>query len=105
MSRPIDVAAGPVRPALAAARNGATLTHDLVTTAATVGVIAAGVALLEVALIPGMLIGGVAVLAPNYLPGLRRRLRPLLTSAFQGRSAPAVAKAQIATLHRSAALA
>ena len=58
------------------------------TTAATVGVIAAGVALLEVALIPGMVIGGAAVLAPrlflkslpkslpNYLPDLRRRLKP-----------------------------
>jgi uncharacterized membrane protein len=56
------------------------------TTVATVGVIAAGVALLEVALIPGMVIGGAAVLAPrlfpknlpDFLPGLRRRIKPLL---------------------------
>src|ERR1700691_828789 len=60
------------------------------TTAATVGVIVAGVALLEAALIPGMVIGGAAVLAPRFfpkslpkslpisLPGLRRRLKPLL---------------------------
>lgn len=64
------------------------LTQDVVTTVATVGVIAAGVALLEVALIPGMVIGGAAVLAPSLLPksltkslslrGLRRRLKPLL---------------------------
>jgi uncharacterized membrane protein len=68
------------------------LTQDVVTTVATVGVIAAGVALLEVALIPGMVIGGAAVLAPKFfpksfpeslskslsLPGLRRRLKPLL---------------------------
>jgi uncharacterized membrane protein len=70
------------------------LTQDVVTTVATVGVIAAGVALLEVALIPGMVIGGAAVLAPKLfpksslfpkslskslsLPGLRRRLKPLL---------------------------
>jgi uncharacterized membrane protein len=47
-----------------------------VTTAATVGVIAAGVALFEVALIPGMIIGGAAVLAPRCLPKLRRRLKP-----------------------------
>jgi uncharacterized membrane protein len=70
------------------------LAQDVVTTVATVGVIAAGVALLEVALIPGMVIGGAAVLAPRLfpksslfpkslskslsLPGLRRRLKPLL---------------------------
>ena len=64
------------------------LTQDVVTTVATVGVIAAGVALLEVALIPGMVLGGAAVLAPGLLPksvteslslrGLRRRLKPLL---------------------------
>jgi uncharacterized membrane protein len=68
--------------------NRSSLTQDVVTTVATVGVIAAGVALLEVALIPGMVIGGAAVLAPNLLPksltmslslrGLRRRLKPLL---------------------------
>jgi uncharacterized membrane protein len=64
------------------------LTQDVVTTVATVGVIAAGVALLEVALIPGMVLGGAAVLALSLLPksvaeslslrGLRRRLKPLL---------------------------
>src|ERR1700728_3290253 len=61
-------------------------TQAFVTTAATVGVITAGVALLEIALIPGMVIGGAAVLAPKLLPsyfpknfsGLRRRLKPLL---------------------------
>lgn len=68
----------------------ANLTQDVMTTVATVGAIAAGVALLEVALIPGMIIGGAAVLAPrlfpkslsknlpNFLPGLRRRIKPLL---------------------------
>ncbi len=49
---------------------------DFVTVAATIGVIAAGVALFEVALIPGMAIGAAAVLAPKYVPKLRRRLRP-----------------------------
>jgi uncharacterized membrane protein len=68
--------------------NRSNLTQDVVTTVATVGVIAAGVALLEVALIPGIVIGGAAVLAPRILPkslanslslpGLRRRLKPLL---------------------------
>jgi uncharacterized membrane protein len=65
--------------------------QDFVTTAATVGVIAAGVALLEVALIPGMLIGGAAVLAPRYLPKLRRRLRPLFEPALPRRIDRAVA--------------
>ncbi len=49
-------------------------TRDLVTAAATVGVIAAGVALFEAALIPGIVIGGAAVLAPRYLPGRLPRL-------------------------------
>jgi uncharacterized membrane protein len=35
----------------------------------------AGVALFEVALIPAVVVGGAAVLAPKYLPALRRRLR------------------------------
>jgi len=66
----------------ASAGDGTNFTQAFVTTAATVGVIAAGVALLEIALIPGIVIGGAAVLAPkllpNYLPRLRRRLKPLL---------------------------
>jgi uncharacterized membrane protein len=104
MSRLIDVTPGTMHRASSPARNGASLTQDLVTTAATVGVIVAGVALLEAALIPGMLIGGVAVLAPNYFPGLRR-LRPMLTSNFQRRTAPMAVTAPPATLPRSAALA
>jgi uncharacterized membrane protein len=39
--------------------------------------------LLDLALIPGMVIGGAAVLAPNLLPKLGRRLRPMLRSALQ----------------------
>ena len=77
-------------PTMPARGDRANLTQDVMTTVATVGVIAAGVALLEVALIPGMIIGGAAVLAPrlfpkslsknlpNFLPGLRRRIKPLL---------------------------
>jgi uncharacterized membrane protein len=80
--------------------NRSNLTQDVVTTVATVGVIAAGVALLEVALIPGIVIGGAAVLAPRILPksltdslslpGLRRRLKPLLDF-----SPPIVSKASL----------
>jgi uncharacterized membrane protein len=62
--------------------------ESLFNTAATIGVIAAGVALLDLALIPGMVIGGAAVLAPNLLPKLGRRLRPMLRSALQPRPEP-----------------
>jgi uncharacterized membrane protein len=51
----------------------------------------AGVALFEVALIPGIVIGGAAVvLAPKYVPKLRRRLQPLLKSTIRPRVRPAV---------------
>src|SRR5271154_5374742 len=64
-------------------------TQDFVTAAATIGVVAAGVALFEVALIPGMVIGGAAVLAPKYLPKLRRRMQPLFNAAVRRRIDPA----------------
>jgi uncharacterized membrane protein len=64
---------------------------DFVTVAATIGAIAAGVALFEVALIPGIAIGAAAVLAPKYVPKLRRRLRPLLKSTVRRRIEPALA--------------
>ena len=40
--------------------------------------VVAGAALLEAALVPGIVIGGAAVLAPRYLPRLRRGLAPFL---------------------------
>ena len=43
----------------------------------------AGVALFEAALIPGVVIGGAAVLAPKYLPMLRRGLKPLFGSSVR----------------------
>jgi uncharacterized membrane protein len=61
-----------------------------VTGAATLGAIAAGVALFEAALIPGMVIGGAAVLVPRYLPKLRRHLRPLFGSTTRPRTEPGV---------------
>src|SRR5262245_47594295 len=45
----------------------------------------AGAALLEAALIPGLVIGGAAVLAPKYLPTLRRGLQPLFGSTVRRR--------------------
>jgi uncharacterized membrane protein len=88
----VDVARGsePADPVSAPAGVEAGPTQDFVAAAATVGVIAAGVALFEVALIPGMVIGGAAVLAPKVLPELRRRLQPLLTSSVGERGAPPV---------------
>ena len=56
----------------------------------TVGLsVLAGVALFEVALIPGVVIGAAAVLAPKYLQKLRRGLRPLFDPAAPQRAAPA----------------
>jgi uncharacterized membrane protein len=66
------------------------LTNPLIATAATIGVVVAGAALLEVALIPGVLIGGTAVLAPQYLPKLGRGMWSLLNSSFRRRAEPAV---------------
>jgi uncharacterized membrane protein len=66
------------------------LTNPLLATAATIGVVVAGAALLEVALIPGVLIGGTAVLAPQYLPKLGRGVRSLLNSSFWQRAEPGV---------------
>jgi len=80
-----------VRPAGAANKTKAA--PDFVTTAAAVGVIAAGVALLDVALIPGLVIGGTAVLAPRYAskywPKLRRGLQPLMDATVRRQSEPA----------------
>jgi len=71
-----------------AAGGAAWLTQDFVAKAATIGVIAGGVALFEAALIPGLAIGAAAVLAPKPLSKLGRRLRPLLGSAARRRTLP-----------------
>jgi uncharacterized membrane protein len=81
--KPADVVSTPAGDAAGAG-------PDFVTAVATIGMIAAGVALFEVALIPGMLIGGAAVLAPRYVPKLRRHLRPVFKSADRRRTEPAL---------------
>lgn len=58
--------------------------------AAAIGVIAAGAAVFEAALIPGIVIGGAAVLAPKVLPKLRRRLPQLFNATIRRRAEPAV---------------
>jgi uncharacterized membrane protein len=50
----------------------------------------AGAALLEAALVPALVIGAAAVLAPKYLPKLRRGLQPLFKSTRRTRIEPAV---------------
>ena len=96
----VDVSRGSRRAEPGPAGDAARPTPDLVTTAATIGVIAAGVALFEAAaLIPGLVIGGAAVLAPKYLPKyasrLRRRLQPLFNANVSRRSEPAVARPDV----------
>src|SRR5262249_9739409 len=53
--------------------------------------IAAGAALFEVALIPGILVGAAAVLAPTYLPGLRRSLQSAVDAVLQPNNPAAAA--------------
>ena len=55
--------------------------RDLVTTVLALGAVAAGVALFEVALVPGILVGGAAFLAPRLVPRLRRGATALYESA------------------------
>jgi uncharacterized membrane protein len=92
----------PADPAMASAGAKARSGPDFVTMAATIGVVTAGVALLEVALIPGLVIGGAAVLAPRYLPKylpkLRQRLRPLFDSAVSRPGEPAPRQPGVKTL-------
>ncbi len=53
----------------------------------------AGVALIEAALIPGLVIGGAAVLAPAYLPKLRRSLKPAFDAMTGQRPQPSRSQA------------
>jgi hypothetical protein len=59
-------------------------TDSIVTTAATVGVVAVGAALFEVALLPGIALGVAAMLAPKYAPKLGESLTPLFRSSVRG---------------------
>lgn len=75
---------GTAEPAESTAAGGGERNTDMVTAAATVGVIFVGAALIEVALIPGMIIGGAAILAPKYLPKVGAGLQPLVASTIRG---------------------
>jgi len=57
--------------------------EQLVAGAATVGVVAVGVALIEIAWLPGLVLGVAAALAPKYLPALGTGLKPLVRSTVR----------------------
>jgi hypothetical protein len=59
-------------------------TNDAVTVAATVGVVAVGAALFEVALLPGIALGVAAMLAPKYVPKVGAALTPMFRSSVRG---------------------
>jgi hypothetical protein len=58
--------------------------NETVAVAATVGVVAVGAALIEVALIPGIALGVAAVVAPKYLPRIGSSLGPVFRSSVRG---------------------
>jgi hypothetical protein len=59
-------------------------TNEAVTVAATVGVVAIGAALFEVALLPGIALGVAAMLAPKYVPRMGAALTPMFRSSVRG---------------------
>lgn len=59
-------------------------TDEAIATAATVGVVAVGVAVFEAALLPGVILGVAAMWAPKYLPKVVGSLTPLFKSSVRG---------------------
>jgi Protein of unknown function (DUF5132) len=59
-------------------------TNEAVTVAATVGVVAVGAALFEIALLPGIALGVAAMLAPKYVPKVGSALTPMFRSTVRG---------------------
>ena len=57
---------------------------ELITTAATVGVVGVGVLIFEAALLPGLVLGIVTMMVPKYLPKLSSALNPLMKSTVRG---------------------
>ena len=70
-------------------------------TLATVVVVAAGVAIFEMALLPGLVLGVAAMAAPKYLPKLSEALGPAFKSTVRGaRDALADAREHVADAKR-----
>jgi hypothetical protein len=59
-------------------------TNEAVTVAATVGVVAVGAALFEIALLPGIALGVAAMLAPKYVPKMGAAFTPMFRSSVRG---------------------
>lgn len=59
-------------------------TDEMIVTAATVGVVAVGVAMFEAALLPGVVLGVAAMWAPKYFPKVVGSLNPLFRSGVRG---------------------
>ena len=59
-------------------------TNEAVMIAATVGVVAVGAALFEIALLPGIAIGVATMLVPKYLPKMGSALTPMFRSSVRG---------------------
>jgi Protein of unknown function (DUF5132) len=58
--------------------------NEAMTVAATVGIVAVGAALFEVALLPGIALGVAAMLAPKYVPKMGTALSPMFKSTVRG---------------------
>jgi Protein of unknown function (DUF5132) len=58
--------------------------NEAITTAATVGIVAVGAALFEVALLPGIALGVAAMLAPKYVSKMGAALTPMFKSTVRG---------------------
>jgi uncharacterized membrane protein len=79
---------------------GSVFGSEILGSVATLGAVAAGAAILEVALIPGLLIGGAAVLVPRLLPrdalrGLGDRVRQAAPRPVMVASMPAAHSADV----------
>jgi hypothetical protein len=81
-----DPSVAPKAPAahMAKAAESSSAKDDMVANVATIGVVAVGAALIEVALIPGIVIGVAAAFAPKYVPQIGNKLRPLFKSTVSG---------------------
>jgi Protein of unknown function (DUF5132) len=58
--------------------------NEAMTVAATVGIVAVGAALFEVALLPGIALGVAAMLAPKYVPKMGAAFSPMFKSTVRG---------------------
>jgi hypothetical protein len=58
--------------------------NEAMTVAATVGIVAVGAAVFEVALLPGIALGVAAMLAPKYVPKMGAALTPMFKSTVRG---------------------